>query len=60
MPELEVKTYYTKQELAERFEVTTRTIENWVSDGILPAPFKPSYKVARWLVEVIENFEKPA
>lgn len=48
------ETYFNKVDLAERYDVTTRTIEKWVEDGLLPAPKRFSYKTIRWPVEVIE------
>lgn len=40
--------YATKKELAKRWRVKTRTIELWVRQGKIPAPIKPSYRVALW------------
>lgn len=51
--------YLTKQELATRWRVKTRTIELWNREGKIPAPFKPNYKSALWsLGDVIDHEEK--
>ena len=49
--------WLTKQELADRWQVTTRTIENMVASGECPAPWKPTYKVARWDLAKIVAYE---
>jgi hypothetical protein len=32
--------FYTKQEVARRYSVTDRTVDNWVALGILDPPIK--------------------
>lgn len=53
MSELKDITYLTKVELAKRWKVRTRTIENWVKDGKIPAPLKISPRKALWSLEDI-------
>ena len=49
-------TFLTKKELAVRWRVKTRTIENWVRDNKCPLPTKITGKVALWsLEEVVEH-----
>lgn len=51
--------FLTKQELAARWRVKTRTIEMWNREGRIPKPFKPNYKTALWsLNDVIDHEEK--
>lgn len=38
----------TKQDIAERYQVTGRTIERWRAVGRLPAPFHCSARSPRW------------
>lgn len=44
--------HYTKKDLALLLRVTTRTIENYVSKGVLPAPKKVGGK-ALWPVSAV-------
>ena len=32
--------FFTKREVAERFRVTPRTVENWIARGMLAQPVK--------------------
>ena len=32
--------YFTKRDIAERFRVTPRTVENWIQRGLLAQPVK--------------------
>lgn len=51
--------FLTKQELAVRWRCKTRTIELWVREKRIPAPFKPNYKTALWsLGDIIDHEEK--
>lgn len=53
----DLDTLLTKMEVADRYSVTTRTIENWVAAGIFPAPIKQSYKCVRWSLASIQSHE---
>ena len=48
----------TKAEVAERYGVTTKTVENWVEAGIFPRPKKMSRKCVRWNLEDIVAHER--
>lgn len=50
--------YLTKVELAKRWRVKTRTIENWVRQEKCPAPVKMSSRRALWAVADIEEHEE--
>jgi predicted DNA-binding transcriptional regulator AlpA len=53
----DVMTHLTKEQLADRWQVTTRTIENMVARGECPAPIKLGYKTIRWALIDIETHE---
>jgi len=57
MSDVNEPVYLTKQELAARWRVKTRTIEMWVREGKCPKPFKPAYKTALWLLNDIVAHE---
>lgn len=57
MSELDEK-FLTKKELADRWKVTTRTIENMVMRGDCPPPKRFGYRTVRWPVDVITAHEK--
>ena len=50
-------TQLTKEQLAERWQITTRTIENMVARGECPAPIRLGYKIVRWELADIEAHE---
>jgi predicted DNA-binding transcriptional regulator AlpA len=50
--------YITKEELADRWKVTTRTIENMVAQKRCPKPKRLGYKIVRWPLAEIVEFEK--
>jgi predicted DNA-binding transcriptional regulator AlpA len=50
--------YITKEELAARWKVTTRTIENMVAEKRCPQPVRLGYKTVRWKLADIEAHEK--
>lgn len=54
----DVTAHLTKEELADRWKVTTRTIENMVARGECPAPIKLGYKTIRWTLADIEAHER--
>ena len=57
----EDKRYHSKPSLAERYGVSSRTIDRWRSDGVFPAPDLVLPNVApRWSDEVIVNHERGA
>lgn len=45
----------TKKEVAQLLRVTTRTVENYVSKALLPAPVKVGGK-ALWSAQAIADF----
>jgi predicted DNA-binding transcriptional regulator AlpA len=49
--------HLTKAQLAERWSVTTRTIENMMCRGDIPAPIRMGYKTVRWDLADIEKWE---
>lgn len=49
--------FITKAELATRWEVTTKTIETWVKEGICPKPYKLGKRRVRWKLTEIEAHE---
>jgi len=57
---LEQRKWISKDELADRFGVSSQTIENWIHAGKLPPPVYFSRQVVRWPIEVIEKFEADA
>jgi len=57
---LEQRKWISKDELAERFGVSSQTIENWIHAGKLPAPIYFSRQVVRFSVATIEEFEADA
>ena len=57
MPELKDQ-HLTKEQLAERWQLTTRTIENMVARGECPPPIKLGYKTIRWELADIEAHEQ--
>ena len=40
MPETTERDYYTVIELAKRWDVTERTVRNWIADGAFPEAYK--------------------
>lgn len=48
-------TYFTKQQLAARLSVSTRTIELWVKSGKCPKPFKIG-RHCLWECDLISNW----
>ena len=50
-----------KAELCERYSVSSRTIENWMTSGILPF-CKPSYGIVRFDIgacdKALERFQR--
>lgn len=56
-----MKDYPTKREIAERFRVTPRTVENWVDRGLLAAPIKLGscqQSRVRFTAEAVAEFEQ--
>ena len=43
-------------ELADHFECSTRTIQNWVSRKEMPAPFRVGRRVLKWDVELLNEW----
>lgn len=55
----DVKAHHlTKEQLAARWQVTTRTIENMVARNDCPKPIKLGYKTIRWSLAEIVCFER--
>lgn len=49
--------FYDKRELAARYKVTTRTIENWVARKKFPKPTRLSYKIVLWAADKVHAWE---
>lgn len=49
--------YYTPKTLADRLEVSLRTIYRWLDAGILPAPRRFG-GLLRWPVQQIHDWEE--
>lgn len=46
--------FWSRQDLADYFQVTTRTIDNWRKKGVLPPPVTRRGKARhRWLAKAI-------
>lgn len=55
------KRYHSKGSLADRYEVSERTIDRWRADGLFPAPdFVLPSGAARWSEELIVRHERNA
>jgi len=53
--------FLTKNQVAERFSVTNRTVDNWCRSGFLPPPVKLGDSMqsrVRWTAEAIERLEQ--
>lgn len=50
--------FLTKAELAVRWGICTKTIENWVRSGDCPKPANIGGRLVRWKLSVIEAHEK--
>jgi predicted DNA-binding transcriptional regulator AlpA len=46
---------YTLRQVAERFEVTTQTIRNWIKAGKFPRPYQPGGRNMYWSAADIER-----
>ncbi len=57
---LEQRKWISKDELADRFGISSQTIENWIHAGKLPPPIYFSRQVVRFSVEAIQEFENNA
>lgn len=57
MSYLKDNTLLTKEELAARWKVTTKTIETWVKDGCCPKPVKLGKRRIRFRLTDIEQHE---
>jgi hypothetical protein len=56
--QLKVRRWYSKRQLADRYNVCPRTFERWVKSGRLPPPtIMPNGRWA-WSDREIENFER--
>jgi hypothetical protein len=57
----DLKRYHSKPALADRYSVSSRTIDRWRSDGLFPAPdlVLPS-GAPRWSEELIVKHERNA
>ena len=56
-----MKGFPTKREIAERFRVTPRTVDNWVDRGLLPEPTKLGEKQqsrVRWTDDDVQKLEQ--
>ncbi len=45
----------SRRELAERLKVSVRTLRNWQSKGVLPAPDYSVQHVDRWRLSTVER-----
>lgn len=57
----EKQTYVTTGDVAEHFDVSTRTIRNWLAKGLFPGAVKMSpLSKSDWLIpeSAIESFEE--
>lgn len=52
-----MKTYYTAQEVADRYRVTLRTIRTLVATGRVPRPIYIG-RSQRWTEEMLSKYEK--
>lgn len=50
-------TFLTKEELATRWKVCTKTVEQWVAKGLCPKPGKLGGRRVRWKLVDIEAHE---
>ena len=50
--------FITEQELALRWRVSTRTIQNWRAEGKTPKPYKQGYKTIRYKLSDVIEFEE--
>ena len=53
-----IKRYYSKEELATRYGVTTQTLNNWETDGKLIPDLRVGKGCVRYSAAVIAEFEK--
>jgi predicted site-specific integrase-resolvase len=54
-------TFYSKPALAQRYSVSSRTIDRWRTDGLFPAPDLVLPNGApRWSDETVEQHERKA
>lgn len=51
--------YLTRRDLAVRFRVSTRTIDNWHSQGLLPPAERTPTGMPRWSEEAVQAVMKP-
>ena len=54
----EPRLHLSKKEVARRYAVSTRTINNWVVSGSLPAPMRWTRQTVRWSLQVLEQRDK--
>lgn len=47
--------FFSREDLAQIFSVTGKTIDHWVGKGVLPRPYKFGGQI-RWSEEQIMNF----
>jgi hypothetical protein len=53
--------YHSRRALADRYSVTTRTVDRWVYDGLFPAPDLRLPNLApRWSDELVVAHERAA
>jgi prophage regulatory protein len=53
LPPADADSYVTKPQLAAKFQVSERTIDNWIRSGIIPKPTRIG-RTVRWLRSEIE------
>jgi predicted DNA-binding transcriptional regulator AlpA len=54
-----MKTFLRKRQVAARYNITTRTVDRWASDGRLPAPTFRGH-VPLWDLDEIEAGDRQA
>lgn len=48
----------TLNDVAERYGVSTRTIQRWLARGMFPAPSRYSRRTIRWSAEKLANYDR--
>ena len=57
-PDPEHLIYLTTKHLAERYDVSTRTIRRWIKEDFLPLDIDSAMSLKRWDLEELKEFEE--